>query len=455
MNRKRLNALAAGTAAAALTLVGCSGGQSAESPAQGGGGNTAACANKIVNTDAEQVTVWAWYPAFESVVDVFNNNNDDVQVCWVNAGVGKDVYPKFSTALEAGSGAPDVIQLENEVIPSFTIRNGLVDLVKYGAADREELYAPGAWNDVSSGSAVYAVPVDLGPVGMLYRADIYEKHGIEVPKTWEELAVSSKKLKDAGSEGFLANYPTNGRSFSQALFAQAGNVPFDFSTENVEEIGINVNDASTKKVLEYWFDLIDAGVASADDRSTPDFNTAVVNGRHATYLAAAWGPGYLMGLENEADPDARWAAAPLPQWDPANPKFVNWGGSSFGVTNQAKNAELSARVASELFGTEEAWKVGIEKGALFPTYLPVLESDYFVELEYPFFGGQKINKDVFLEAAAAYEGFTYSPFQSFAYDKLTEAQASVKQGSATIDQALSGYQKALEDYAKAQGFKVK
>ncbi|MDR7187131.1 multiple sugar transport system substrate-binding protein [Microbacterium trichothecenolyticum] len=454
MTRKRLIALAA-SAAAALALAGCAGGQAEGSPSEGGGGDAAACANKIVNPDAEQVTVWAWYPAFEGVVDVFNNSHDDVQVCWVNAGVGKDVYPKFSTALEAGSGAPDVIQLENEVIPSFTIRNGLADLTEFGISDREELYAPGAWSDVSSGSAVYAVPVDLGPVGMLYRADILEESGIEVPTTWDEMATASKQLKAAGAEGFLANYPTNGRSFSQALFAQAGNVPFDFSTENIEEIGIDVNDSATKEVLEYWFELIDAGVVSADDRSTPDFNAAVVNGRHATYLAAAWGPGYLMGLEEDADPEARWAAAPLPQWDPANPVYVNWGGSSFGVTSQAQNPEAAALVASELFGTEEAWQIGIEQGALFPTYLPVLESDYFVELEYPFFGGQKINKDVFLEAAAAYEGFTFSPFQTFAYDKLTEAQASVLQGTSTIDDALDTYQKALEDYATAQGFTLK
>ncbi|WP_308798883.1 ABC transporter substrate-binding protein [Agromyces silvae] len=446
--RKRLLASAAMSAAALLALSACA----ADTGGEAGGGDSAACANTIVNPDAEQVTVWAWYPAFEGVVDVFNNAHKDLQVCWVNAGVGKEVYPKFSTALEAGNGAPDVIQLENEVIPSFSIRDGLVDLTEHGAADLESSYAPGAWKDVSSGNAVYAVPVDLGPVGMLYRADIFEENGIEVPTTWDEFAVASQQLKDAGSEGFLGNYPTNGRSFSQALFAQAGNVPFEFSTENVEEIGIDVDDEATRQVLEYWFGLIDAGIASADDRSTPDFNTAVVNGRHATYLAAAWGPGYLMGLEEEADPDARWAAAPLPQWDPENPVFVNWGGSSFGVTSQAKNPDAAATVARELFGTEEAWRVGIEEGALFPTYLPVLESDYFVELKYPFFNDQQINKDVFIEAAAAYDGFTFSPFQTFAYDKLTEAQFSILQGDATIDEALATYQETLEQYATDQGF---
>ena len=76
---------------------------------------------------------------------------------------------------------------------------------------------------------------------------------------------------------------------------------------------------------------------------------------------------------------------------------INWGGSTFAVTSQAKDKEAAAVVAKEVFGTEEAWKLGIEKAALFPLWKPILESDYFRDLEYPFFGGQQINKDVFLD----------------------------------------------------------
>ena len=92
------------------------------------------------NADAKQVTVWAWYPEFEQVVDLFNNTHDDVQVCWTNAGQGNDEYTKFSTTIEAGSGAADVIQLENEVISSFSIRKALADISEYGAADVKDDY---------------------------------------------------------------------------------------------------------------------------------------------------------------------------------------------------------------------------------------------------------------------------------------------------------------------------
>src|SRR5215207_5011608 len=137
--KSKLLAAAGVAAVAAAALTGCSGGEP-----------EASCTNKIVNADATQVSVWAWYPAFEGVVDLFNETHDDVQICWTNAGQGNDEYTKFSTALESGSGAPDVIMLESEVLSSFSIRDGLVDLTEYDADDVKGDYSEGAWKDVSS-----------------------------------------------------------------------------------------------------------------------------------------------------------------------------------------------------------------------------------------------------------------------------------------------------------------
>ncbi|MTE24759.1 ABC transporter substrate-binding protein [Microbacterium sp. ZXX196] len=231
--------LAAGgtVAVAATALTGCSGGAA-----------EATCTNDIVNEDATQVSVWAWYPAFEEVVDLFNSSHDDVQICWTNAGQGNDEYTKFSTAIEAGSGAPDVIMLESEVLSSFFIRDALVDLSEYGAADVEGDYTEGAWRDVSSGDAVYAIPVDGGPMGMLYRQDILDEYGIAAPTTWEEFAAAAETLKENGAPGVLANFPPNGRAYTQALFAQAGSTPFTYDSgsplENTERVAPKGNDTA-------------------------------------------------------------------------------------------------------------------------------------------------------------------------------------------------------------------
>jgi ABC-type glycerol-3-phosphate transport system substrate-binding protein len=438
-------------AATAVALTGCSGGNGG---GEGGGNAAESCTNTIVNADAPTVSVWAWYPAFNEVVDQFNNANDDVQICWTNAGQGNDQYTRFSTSIESGSGAPDVLQLEAEVLSSFTIREALVDLTEYGANDVKDDYAEGAWEDASSGDAVYAIPVDGGPMGMLYRQDIFDEAGIEVPTTWEEFAAAAQQLQDSGSDAVMADFPTNGRAFNQALFAQAGSTPFEYDSANPQEIGIEVNDAGAKQVLDYWDGLVKDGLVATDDAFTADYNTKLVDGSYAVYLAAAWGPGYLQGL-SDADQDAVWRAAPLPQWDAANPVQVNWGGSTFAVTQQASNKELAAKVAMSIFGNEEGMNLGVDEGALFPSYAPVLDSQDFADKEYEFFGGQQINKDVFLEAAAGYEGATFSPFQNYAYDQLTEQIYAMVQGEKDSSQALDDLQASLEQYATEQGFTIK
>ena len=163
--------LALGVVAA---LAACSG---------GGGGEASAgsCTNTVRVEDAPQVSIWAWYPAMEEVVDLYNENNDDVQVCWTNAGQGGDAYQAFSTALEAGSGAPDVMMIEAEFLPQYTIRDALVDLAEYAPDDLEEQYTEGAWSDVTEGDALYAVPVDGGPMGLLVRQDIFDEYGVGDP----------------------------------------------------------------------------------------------------------------------------------------------------------------------------------------------------------------------------------------------------------------------------------
>lgn len=441
---------------AATVLAACGGGDAGSDDnagtGGGGGGSSATCTNTIVNEDAPVVTVWAWYPAMEQVVDYFNENNDDVQACWTNAGQGGDAYQAFSTALEAGSGAPDVMMIEAEFLGQYTIREALVDIAPYGAAELEDEYSEGAWSDVSEGDAVYAIPVDGGPMGLLYRQDIFDEYGVTVPTTWQEFGDAAQQLKDAGYDGYIANFPPNWWAFTQAMAAQRGWQPFTYDSSSTE-IGIDIATPEAVEVLSFWEDLVDRGLLATDEAFTADYNASLVDGTYASYVAAAWGPGYLEGL-SDADEGAVWRAVPLPQWEGEEPRQVNIGGSTFAVSEQASNPELAARVAMGLFGTEEAWRIGIEEAALFPLWRPVLESDYFVELEYPFFGGQQIQKDVFLDAAAGYEGFTTPPFLTYVYDQGTQQLTALVQGDVDAAGALEALERDVRAYAESQGFTV-
>ncbi|GAA4978516.1 ABC transporter substrate-binding protein [Kineococcus glutinatus] len=434
------------------SLAACGGGD--------GGGSTSAtgaeasCSVPVTHPDAPQVTVWAWYPNMESVVKNFNEANTDVQVCWSNAGQGADEYNKFQTAVSAGTGAPDVIMLEGDTVPVFAIQEALVDLTEHGADEVKGNFSEGAWKDVSSGDAVYAIPVDGGPMAMMYRKDIFDKYGIAVPTTWDEYRAAAEKLKAAGGPLF-GDFPSNIPAPTVALMEQAGATPWQYSASDKTKLKIDLDSEPAKKVLDYWGGLVSDGLVGTQDQFTTEYISGVVNGDYATYISAAWAPGYLTGAgAGEGADKGTWAVAPLPQWDPANPVSVNWGGSTFAVTSQAKDKALAAKVAKGLYADDASLEQGAKDQVIFPLNQTVLGADWFVNNQTEFFSGQTANKDVYIPAANAYKGSTYSPYSTSFYAEFTKQITAMNNGEKTGSQAADDLQKAMVEYGKQQGFTV-
>jgi multiple sugar transport system substrate-binding protein len=439
---------AAAALVVAASLAACSGGG-------GGGTDTSNCTNKITKTDAPVVTLWAWYPNMELVVDNFNEQNDDVQVCWTNAGAGGDEYDKLQTAITAGTGAPDVVMVEADRIAVYQIQDALVDLSDLGYEDVKDNFSEGAWKDVSVGDAVYGAPIDGGPMAMIYRKDVFEQYGITPPTTWAEYEAAAQTVKDAGGPLF-GDFGANVPAAVMALLYQNGAEPFTYDPAGEGEISINLNDAASKEVLDYWAGLVEKGLVGTQDQFTPEYISGVIAGDYATYISAAWAPGYLQGagVGEGADADV-WATAPLPQWDPDNPVHVNWGGSAFSVTSQAKDPELAAKVAFGVYADDASLRDGWENQIIFPLNVDVLNDPEFIEAEVAFFGGQQANKEVYVPAANGYTGMNYTPIGQFYYTAFTSQIAAINDGSVTGSEAADALQAEVVAYATEQGFTVK
>ncbi len=391
----------------------------------------------------------------ELVVDNFNEAHDDVQVCWTNAGAGGDEYDKFQTAITAGTGAPDVVMMEADRVPTFQIQGGIVDISDYGYEDVKDNFSEGAWKDVSVGDGIYGAPIDGGPMAMIYRKDVFDQYGITPPTTWAEYEIAAQTVKDAGGPLF-GDFGANVPAAIMALLYQNGAQPFTYDPANEGEIGINLNDAASKEVLDYWDGLVEKGLVGTQDQFTPEYISGVIGGDYATYISAAWAPGYLQGagVGEGADADV-WATAPLPQWDLDNPVSVNWGGSAFSVTSQAKDPALAAKVAFGVYADDESLRDGWVNQIIFPLNVNALNDPEFIDLEVEFFGGQQANKEVYIPAANAYTGMTYTPFGQFYYEAFTQQLARINDGSATGSEAADALQAEVVAYATEQGFTVK
>ncbi|MFY1691190.1 ABC transporter substrate-binding protein [Plantactinospora sp. WMMB782] len=446
MKTKRIFVTAA-VLAAASGLVACS--------SDAGGGNDASnCTNTITKKELPVVTMWGWYPNMQLVVDNFNKQSSEVQVCWTNVGQGNDQYDKFQTAISAGTGAPDVVMIEMDRIPTFQIQDALVDIKKYGFDAVKANYGEGAWKDVSIGDAVYGVPVDGGPLAMIYRKDIFDKYGITPPKTWAEYEQAAQKVKDAGGPLF-GDFGANVSALTMALQIQKGATPFSYDPAQPKSIGVKLNDQASKDVLEYWGGLVRKGLVGKQDQFTPEYISGVINGQYATYVSAAWAPGYLTGAGvGKGQDTGKFAVAPLPQWDLNNPVQVNWGGSAFSVTRQSKKPELAAKAAYGLYADKESLTDGWTNQIIFPLNLTALNDPAFMELKVAFFNGQQANKEVYVPAANAYQGMVYSPFGQYYFDAMTKQVSEIHKGSVSGSQAADRLQEDVAKYAKEQGFTV-
>jgi len=434
------------TVSLALSLLAaCSGGSST---AAGGSAKTAGAGSGVTH-----IKVWAWYPSFQPVVDHFNATHKNVQIDWTNAGTGGDEYTKLQTALKAGKGAPDVVMLEFQELPTINLTKHLVDMGKYGANSIQGNYVDWAWKQSSDGAKVYAIPVDAGPMGLLYRSDLFKKYGLSVPKTWDEYQQDARTLKAKNPKAFITDFGASDAGFMTGLFWQAGAKPYTYSASNLPNIRVNLNSPQTQKVMAYWDGMVKSGLADSTSYGTTDFYSGLSTGKYLTYIAAGWGPGYLQSVAKKTA--GKWRAAALPQWTAGANAQGDWGGSSFAVTDQTTHPQQATQVAMEIFGTDQdAWKIGIDQAYLFPTVKPILDWSYFRNKKYSFFGGQAVNGDVFGPASAGVGTFDWTPFNDYVAGQLTADVGQAIQHKTSFLDALKATQSTVAGYAQKQGFKV-
>jgi ABC-type glycerol-3-phosphate transport system substrate-binding protein len=181
-----------------LTACGGGGGSGNNSGGQAAKPATQAEIDKAMQTPTK-LTFWTWVPNIAKEVALFEKKYPAIQVSVVNAGQGPPQYTKLRTALKAGTGAPDVAQIEFQYIPTFSITKDLVDLRPYGAEAQKAKFVDWTWSQVSFGEQghVYAIPQDAGPMALFYRKDLFDQIGAEPPKTADDMLALGKQLTDA------------------------------------------------------------------------------------------------------------------------------------------------------------------------------------------------------------------------------------------------------------------
>ncbi len=100
-----------------------SGAASSSSAAASSGAASAAATTSDATVTLE---FWSWVPNIEAAVDLWNQTHPNVKVNFTRTAAGTDAYNKLKTAIAAGSGAPDVAQIEYQYLTSMVV-GGVVE----------------------------------------------------------------------------------------------------------------------------------------------------------------------------------------------------------------------------------------------------------------------------------------------------------------------------------------
>ena len=402
------------------------------------------------SSNAVKITFWAWVPGLGRAVTEFNQTHPGICVTQEDVGAGDPEYVAITNALKAGSGAPDVAEVEYDELPSFVITKSVDNLVPYGANKYKSDFVPWAWQEVSQGSAVYAIPGDAGPMAFYYNSALLAKYHITPPTTWAQFATDAATLHKDDPSAYMTNFSATDLQWIMSLMAQDNAWPFTYTGGST--VTINWTGPQQMAFAQYWQNMLSAHeLNSTTDVSATSF-ADMDKSIDASWLSSAWGPSYFL-------PDAKsslgdWRATNLPQWTAGADVAANWGGSSYPVFAQSQHPAQAAEFAEWLNATTASWNITkTAPSLLFPTYVPLLNDPSYKHLNNPLSGTSDPNV-AFTGAASNISSDEWPPFMTEALNEASTVFAGVQDGKGTLQSAFTNFQSVLVSYAKAQGFTV-
>lgn len=446
MSKKRFSLVraCAVVSAAGLILAACSGGGSS--------------ATQKGPHQKVTLTWWTWTANPKSVIANFEKKYP-----WITIkpppsyGSGGNFYAKLTTALAAGNG-PDVTQVELDHLPQFTQAHDLVNIAQYDGKYKSE-YPAWVWSQVTQGSNLYAMPEDIGPMGLMYQPSVLKKYHLPVPTTWATYASDAVALHKANPAISMTYFPVNDGDYLEALFWQAGARPYQLLPNGTWKI--DVDGPIEQKVLNYWGKLVDEKAIPVDNDFTADWGHHIANDMYASYVGAAWGPTYEVDTYLTKAHPQTYAVGELPQWTAGAVADANWGGSTNAVTKDApSNLIADAALFAAYINTSPSGLSVDEKPAttsgggrgLFPADVNRASVSAF-SAPVPDFTGN-VNQEFSSLSANVPTNFEWSPWDTQFGTYVTSQLPAAAAGKESWAKALQVTEQQMLNYAKTAGYQV-
>ncbi len=261
-----------------------------------------------------------------------------------------NLFEKELVDLNARTGAYDLIMLDDPWFPRFAEQQVLTDLKpfyeKRGQAGPDNDFVPNSLalckHPYQTG-ALYALPYVGNSQLFFYRKDVFQKHSLKEPATWDEVLTAAKMIQERETAGA----PGGGKMYGYVMRAAQGNAAvadfmpifWAFGGEMFDASGKpTVNSAEGVNALKFMLELGKFSPPGYASFNADEVSAHLLQGTAAMSINwPAWISSFNDASKSKVIGQMEFTVMPGKQ-NPGRAEIGNW---LIAIPRDAKNAEAA------------------------------------------------------------------------------------------------------------------
>ncbi|ADU29384.1 ABC transporter substrate-binding protein [Evansella cellulosilytica] len=292
--------------------------------------------------DATELTFWTFAGThadfFTSAAERWNEEYPDRAIAFTAETYPFDqMHNNLLLALQSGSGAPDMVDIEIARFPNFLQGDiqlePLNDLIE-GELDK---FITERLDIYGKDGTYYGAPTHLGATVVYYNTEIMDEAGVDIDSivTWDDYMEAGKQVVDA--TGIPMTTIADGWYGFWPYVTQRHSDFFDENGELILDNDINI------QTLEFINQMVNedgiAEMTPGGNYHSEEFYGFMNDGGQASLVIPMF---YMKDFTTYMeDLDGKIEIRPMPIWDDSDARTVGMGGTGTAVTNQSENIELA------------------------------------------------------------------------------------------------------------------
>lgn len=274
----------------------------------------------------------------QKLLDAFHAKHPNIRIKFTPTNP-PDYNAVLRTQLTGGTG-PDLMYVRSYKVGQDLYADGFLEPLTELLPILEENYTVGSLEAWSLDGVPFAVPFMAVSHGIYYNVDLFKKHNLEIPQTWEELLAVAEKLKAAGvipfANGSKDEWDMNEIVFMNLLpnFIGGRDARLEYETGQVP-----FNDEKMVSAFQALKDLAPYLPVGQEGVSYYDAQQLFLLGRAAMFFGGSWDVAFFVASE----PDFEWSvfATPAPEGRPQVVCFHPDAGLGLNAASPHKEAGLA------------------------------------------------------------------------------------------------------------------